>query len=228
MLLLRRFLRFFYLFTFSFSNPKSRDFLRFCRVSYVFSNYAVLPTTERTQWLCCCVADNPERLVLYSMIGVCVGLILLLLVVICHLLCRQRTTPRRRHLLKSSNSTNSDKKLSSRPLLPSTSTQTTPENASLLPPDSPDQTWVRSTSWPASPDRPTDRLLMADPSTDPSTLRSLPIRASSGPATVGDDLVWKTMDRQRPLSPNAGLYNNPYRHDTFRTIDTRSSKSPHK
>jgi len=37
MLLLLRFLR---IFTF-FQNPKSRDFLRFfCRVSYVFSNYA--------------------------------------------------------------------------------------------------------------------------------------------------------------------------------------------
>jgi len=45
-----------------------------------------------------------------------------------------------------------------------------------------------------------------------------------------DDLVRKTLDRQRSRSPRsaARLYTNPYRHDTYRTIDSRASKSPRK
>jgi len=174
--------------------------------------------------------ENSDRLVLYSTIAVCLGLIAVLLAIIFCLLCRRtRSSQRPRRLLHSSSS-NSDKKYSSRTLLSSTSTQTTPENVSLLPPDSPDQIWLQSSSpaasWPTPPDGPAPRL--ADPTSSPSTLRSLPLRVSSGPATVGDDPVWKTLDRQRSRSPNADMYTNPYRHDAYRTIDSRSSKSPRK
>lgn len=172
--------------------------------------------------------ENTERLVLYSVIAVCLGIVAVLLVVICYLLCcqtRRRTQPPRR-IFRTSETTNGDQKHSSRNLLlSSASTQTTsPENVSLLPPDSPDQTWVRSSPNRASP-RP---AAAADPSSSPSTLRSLPMRVHPGPSTVGDDLVWKTLERQRSMSPTGGLYSNPYRHDTFRTIDSRSSKSPRK
>lgn len=173
------------------------------------------------------VRENSERLVLYSVIAVCLGFIAVLLAVIFYLICC-RTRSRRRHRVLRSSTTNSDEKFSSRNLLSSTSTQTSPENQSLLPPDSPDKTWVRSpTPAVGSPNRASPRL-MADPSSSPSTLRSLPTRVHSGPSTVGDDLIWKTLERQRSRSPNAGLYTNPYRHDTFRTIDSRSSKSPRK
>lgn len=171
------------------------------------------------------VRENSERLVLYSVIAVCLGLIAVLLAVIFYLLCC-RTRSQRPHRVLRSSTTNSDEKFSTRNLLSSSSTQTSPENQSLLPPDSPDKTWVRSpTPAVASPSRASPHL-PADPSSSPSTLRSLPMRVHSGPSTVGDDLIWKTLERQRSRSPNAGLYTNPYRHDTFRTIDSRSSKSP--
>jgi len=176
----------------------------------------------------CCISEHRERLAVYSVISVCLGLVALLLAIIIYLLCCRNRLRRRHRILHSSSSTNS-KKFSSRTVLSSISTQTTPENASLLPRDSPDQTWVRSPTsaggWSSSPDRdgPVGPRL-ADPSSSPSTLRSLPLRVQSRPATVGGDLPWKTMDRQRPQSPNAGLYTNPYRHDTYRTIDSRSRK----
>ena len=174
------------------------------------------------------VTGNTERLVLYSVIAVCLGVVALLLAIIIYLRhCRYRS--RRHHRLLHSSSSNSDKKSATRRLLSSTSTQTTPENASLLPQDSPDQSWVGSPTsaagWGHSPDGTSPRL--ADGSSSPSTLRSLPLRVQSGPATVGGDPVWTTLDRQRSRSPNAGLYTNPYRHDTYRTIDSRS-KSPRK
>jgi len=93
-----------------------------------------------------------------------------------------------------------------------------------------------SRRW-SGPDSPDGLRLLAEPTSSPSTLRSLPLRLHSGPATVGDDdPVWKTLDArhsQRPRSPNSAgvaIYTNPYRHDTYRTIDSRSpsSKSPRK
>ena len=189
---------------------------------FTASDYIVL----MRRW-CVCVTENSERLVLYSVIAVCLGLIAVLLAVIFYLVCC-RTRSRRSHRVLRSSTTNSDEKFSSRNLLSSSSTQTSPENQFLLSPDSPDKTWVRSpTPAVGSPNRASPHLL-ADPSSSPSTLRSLPMRVHSGPSTVGDDLIWKTLERQRPRSPNAGLYTNPYRHDTFRTIDSRSSKSPRK
>jgi len=169
--------------------------------------------------------------VLYSVIAVCLGFIAVLLAIIVYLLCC-RTRWQRQHRILRSSTSSVGKKLSNRDLLSSTSTQTAPENASLLPAaDSPDKTsGVRSPtlagSWTPSPENSSPRRL--DPSSSPSTLRSLPLRVSSGPATVGEDLVWKTPDRQRPTSPNAGLYSNPYRHDNYKTIDYRTPKSPRK
>jgi len=166
---------------------------------------------------------------LYSMIAVCLGVICILLVVIFHLR-RSRTRSTRRRILHSSSS-NSDqgKKFSSRTYSSAASTQTAPENEALLPADSPDHGWVQSptpgTGRGYSTDGPSPRL--ADPSSSPSMLRSLPVRAHSRPATVGDsDPVWMTLERDRPRSPNADLYTNPYRHDAYRTIDSRASKSP--
>ena len=137
------------------------------------------------------VTGNTERLVLYTVIAVCLGVVALLLTVIVYLRhCRHRS--RGHHRLLHISSTNSDKKSTTRRLLSSTSTQTTPENTSLLPPDSPDQSWVGSPTpaagWGHSPDGTSPR--MADGSSSPSTLRSLPLRIQSGPATVGGDPVW--------------------------------------
>jgi len=203
-------------------------------ISYFFLSYFLIFLfsfflTYLLTYLLCVITGNTERLILYTVIAVCLGVVALLLAVIVHLRCRGRS--QRRHRLLHSSSSNSYKKYSSGTRHSSTFTQTAPENASLLPPDSPDQSWIttptRAASWGSSPDGPSPRL--ADPSSSsPSTLRSLPLRVHSGPGTVGGDPVWTTMDRQRPQSPNAGLYTNPYRHDTFRTIDSRSSKSQRK
>ena len=160
------------------------------------------------------------------MIATCLGAVALLLAVIFYLIYR-RHHPRRGHLILHTSSTYSDKKFSSRTPLSSASTQTSPETAFLLAADSPDLTSVKSPTTRAPPaDGPSPRVV--DPSSSPSTLRSLPVRMQSGPATVGGDPVWRTLDRQGSRSPSAAMYSNPYRHDIFRTIDSRSSKSPRK
>jgi len=174
------------------------------------------------------VTDNTERLVLYSVIAVLLGTIAILLFIIIYLMCCRPRSKHHHRIFRLSSTTTSSKKFSSRNILSSTSTQTTPEHTSLLSPDSPDHGWIRSPTpgagWVRSLDGPSPCL--DDPSASPSTLRSLPLRVQSGPSTVGGEPVWTTMERQRSQSPSAGLYTNPYRHDVFRTIDSR--KSPRK
>lgn len=156
-------------------------------------------------------SENSERLMLYSIMSICLGLVSILLFIIMYLLCCPLRHSGHRHFIRPIFT-----KSSKRNLLSSTSTQTTTESAFLLSSNSPG---VRSPG--SSVDGPSPRL--ADPSSSPSTLRSL--RVHSGLVTVGGEPVWTTLDRQKSVSPTVGLYTNPYRHDTFRTIDSRSSKS---
>ena len=81
---------------------------------------------------------------LYAVIAACLGLIAVLLTVIVYLMCCRSRSKYHHHTIFQSSTANSDRKYSTRNLISSASTQTSPENESLLAPDGPDQTWVLS------------------------------------------------------------------------------------